>query len=115
MITIPKKPKPIKTPRISVNKLAEYMEANPMRRRRIVFDAKYPQKFIVIRYKDARDAIKQYLENGYGEDYILDVIRQLEEREPETPFQEQDLKLSIEVLELFLDSDITSLTGYNFT
>ena len=49
-------------PRISVNKLAEYMEANSIRRKKIVYDAKYPQKFIVTRYKESKDTIKQCLE-----------------------------------------------------
>ncbi|MFN8263930.1 MAG: hypothetical protein U0T07_10410 [Chitinophagales bacterium] len=103
------------TPRISVNKLAEYMDANATRRRKIVFDAKYPQKFIVTRYKEARDTIKQCLENGYGEDFVLNVIEELEDKECDTEFQKQDVALSIEALELFLDTDISSLSDFNFT
>lgn len=52
----PAKKQPSK-PRLSVNKLAEYLEASSTRRKKIVFDAKYPEKFIVTRYKEAREAI----------------------------------------------------------
>jgi hypothetical protein len=102
-------------PRISINKLAEYMEATSIRRRKIVYDAKYPQKYIVTRYKDAREAIKQFLLNGYGEDYVLNIINSLEEKVCETEFQIQDTALSIEALESFLDCDLSSISDYAFS
>jgi hypothetical protein len=39
------------TPRISVNKLAEYMVATPARRRGIIRDQKVKRDFIVARYQ----------------------------------------------------------------
>lgn len=100
-----------KNPRISINKLAEYLEANSARRKKIVHDAKYPENYIVTRYKDARDTIKKYIIGGGDEDIILEKLDQLTEIKPDTDFQEQDLKLSIEALELFLDFDISALVG----
>ena len=44
-------------PRISVNKLGEYMTATPLRRRRIVLDQKRPKTFIFARYREPQDAI----------------------------------------------------------
>ena len=99
-------------PQISVNKLAEYLEANATRRRQIVLDAKYPEKFIVTRYKDAREIIKQYLTNGFDEDIVLDAISGFEAIEPKNDFQEQDRDLSIASLEALLESDLSFLHGF---
>lgn len=46
-----------KDPRISVAKLGEYMGAPPRRRRSIVVDQKRPKDYIVIWYKEARQAV----------------------------------------------------------
>ena len=99
-------------PRISVNKLAEYLEANPTRRKQIVSDAKHPKEFIVTRYKDARTVIKNYIMNIDDEDYVLDSITELRGIETETDFQEQDRNLSIDCLESVLETDLTELEDY---
>lgn len=49
------------TPRISVNQLAEYILASPTRRQTIIRNARYAPTFLVIRYKDAKQAISNYL------------------------------------------------------
>jgi len=55
-------------PRISLNKLGEYMTAaTPSRRKRIVSDQQTPQPFIVARYKDAREAIVDFIVSGMGD------------------------------------------------
>lgn len=55
-------------PRISLNKLGEYMTAaTPSRRKRIVSDQQSPQPFIVARYKDAREAIVDFIVSGMGD------------------------------------------------
>ena len=104
--------KSAKLPRISVNKLAEYLESSPTRRKKIIYDAKYPSKFIVTRYTDARDIMKTYLRNGQEEDFVLKAIEDLEKKKPKTDFQEQDIALSIESLELLLETDTSVLEGY---
>ena len=100
-----------KKPRISVNKLAEYLEATPTRRKKIIYDAKYPSKFIVTRYADIRETITMYFQKGQDENILLSAIAKLEKKKPETEFQEQDIALSIESLEMLLETDTTALEG----
>lgn len=58
-------------PRISVNKLGEYLVANAGRRRQIIVDQKYPPDFQVIRYGPAERAIVEYLTDGRRDRTIL--------------------------------------------
>lgn len=54
-------------PRISLNKLGEYLTATPLRRKRIVSDQQSPQPFIIARYRDAKEAIVDFLVSGMGD------------------------------------------------
>ncbi len=60
-----------KQPRISVNKLGEYLVATPARRRRIVHDAKFPTTFMVARYRSAESAIADWICTGGTDDLLL--------------------------------------------
>ena len=60
-----------KEPRISVNKLGEYLTASPARRRRIVHDAKFPTTFMVARYTSAENAIADWICTGGTDDVLL--------------------------------------------
>jgi hypothetical protein len=59
-------------PRISVCKLAEYLEAQPIRRRQILKDQKYPPDFKVTWYDDSFDAAVHGLTNP---DHALELLR----------------------------------------
>lgn len=48
-------------PRISLNKLAEYIFARPGRQQTIIRDQKRPNDFIVARYRLAEEAIKNFI------------------------------------------------------
>jgi hypothetical protein len=107
------------TPRLSVNKLGEYMEAKPLRRQRILQQAKFPPTFLVNRYEEACDAIVDYFTGGR---HMSPVLRKLEEvyaRRDRTPFEQQNDRLTSEVLELFyengddltLPDEFTALSG----
>lgn len=98
------------SPRISVNKLGEYLQANSARRKRIVTDCKHPKKFITTRYTDAKNAVCQYFMSDYNTDIIDDSIAALEDKECKSDFQVQDRDLSIELLELVLDGDYPDLS-----
>lgn len=100
-------------PRISVNKLGEYLVAAPVRRRRIITDQKRPSEFIVTRYRDAAEAMIVFLENGAADDGIIEqAIEDLGRKAVSTDFQEQDRDLSIEALIKFLDmADTIPLDG----
>lgn len=91
-------------PRISINKLGEYLVATPGRRRTIIAAQKRPSDFIVIRYREAVEAITAFLELGaQDEALIIRAIQQLESKQVTSDFQDQDRDLSIQALESFLD------------
>lgn len=96
----------IETPKISVNKLAEYIEATPTRRRRIVIDQKEPSPFIVARYKRAREIAVEYFCNQLDPEIIVRGIEELELESPTTDFQKNDLDNSILFLENLLDIEL---------
>lgn len=98
-------------PRMSVNKLGEYLTAKPARRRAIVTDQKHPKEFKVTRYRQATDAIIDFLARG-GNDVsvIWTAIGELQRKRTRTEFQEQDRVLNIEALESFLEL----LNSYSF-
>lgn len=93
-------------PRISINKLGEYIQSNPNRRRKIVHDAKYPQNFIVTRYGDAREAIKNYFVSDFDPEILNKAIEDHESKDCNSDFQEQDKALSIESLENALELEL---------
>jgi hypothetical protein len=76
-----------KEPRISVNKLGEYLTATPARRRRIVHDAKYPSTFMVARYTTAENAIADWICSGCADDLMLaQAMATLAQAEPGSQF-----------------------------
>lgn len=53
-------------PRISLNKLAEFMTAKPGRQQTIIKDQKQPNDFVVARYNLASNAITNYILQPHG-------------------------------------------------
>lgn len=91
-------------PKISLNKLGEYLQATPARRKRIVQDQKNPEPFIVTRYADARESIVDYLVSGMLDDAkLLSDAHELRHSQEDTDFKRQDKKLSAEAIEQFLE------------
>jgi hypothetical protein len=88
--------------KISVNKLAEYLKANSVRRRRIIEDQKAPQDFITARYVDARNAMVNYILKDFNKAIIEEEIERLSSKVNDSEFQESDVKTSIEALNSFL-------------
>ena len=90
-------------PRISINKISEYLVANPSRRKKIIYDQKYPQEFIVKRYNEARSSICDYFVKNNDFEVIMDKMNELNERKPKSDWESQDIKLSLEALDYFID------------
>lgn len=93
-------------PRISINKLGEYLSDNSARRRRKVLEQqKRPPDFITARYRDAQIAIVDFVvQGGTNDQIILDAIATLEAANPNSEWDQQRQLLCIEALENFLDS-----------
>lgn len=94
------------TPKMTVNKLGEFLTANPARQRRILEQLKYPKenKFSSSSYSEAREAIKNYFLSGFDEQVILNCISDLEGKEATSDYQMGMISSSIEALECILDS-----------
>lgn len=91
--------------KISVNKLGEYITANPSRRKKIIADQKKPKPFIFNRYSKAKTAIINYFVHKKGDaDEIRRFIESLIYQKHQSDFQKEDNILSIEALEIFLDN-----------
>lgn len=94
-------------PKITVNKLGEFLTATPKRQRRILEQIKYPQdnKFSAIAHGEAREAIKQYLINGFDENIISDCIESLTGKLGGTDHQKKMDSASVDLLNLVLKSE----------
>lgn len=86
-----------------MNKLAEYLGSDALRRRRIIEDQKEPLEFMVTRYKIAKLAMIDYLRSNYDVDIIDKAIEALRRKKCITDFEKNDKKTSIEALESFLE------------
>ncbi|WP_282087070.1 hypothetical protein [Aquimarina algiphila] len=89
--------------KISINKLAEYLDSEALRRRRIIEEQKEPLEFIVTRYKEAKKAMIDFIISNYDENIIDKTIEKLKEKECISDFEKNDRKTSIQALESFLD------------
>lgn len=105
-----------RTPRISVNKLGEYLTATPSRRRRIIYEQRHPPTFQVIRYREAERAIVDYLVGGQDEKILEKARTRLAATVPESEFEAQKVQLCTEALEAFEDClDMLDLDGLALT
>lgn len=99
------KPKARVEPRISLNKLAEYLSTNKAaRRERILHDQKYPPTFQVIRYDAARQIMQQLLASGKcNSQEIQAKILEMTAKKPSSDYDERMIKANVEALSFFID------------
>lgn len=104
-------------PRLSVNKLGEYLTCTAIRRRRILLDAKRPKNFMGPRYNDFYAFAPQYLvSNPLDPDIINNAIDEIQGRQFSTPWDEQNKPLNIDLLTSMLDiPDLLPLEGLTLT
>lgn len=93
----------MKSPRLSINKLSEYMTATPSRRKQILRDQQRPSTFKAGRYNDARTTIINVLSGITDEDEAMSKVEALYSSGGRTKFQKQDRECSAEAIENFLD------------
>lgn len=109
-------------PYISVNKLAEYMNASAVRRRQILRSLKSDKDFRKARYSAVRAVLKRYFESKYDNSILGNVIADMQERleDPKglTKWAVDDINnsiiaaesLKLAILPSFTDYDIISQT-----
>lgn len=94
-------------PRISVSKLGEYLRATPRRRRSIVADQKNPKDFIVIWYREARQAVVECLLNDGDLDRLREAHLLLEDELAivrDDSHHARRIQVSLEAIDAFADS-----------
>lgn len=106
-----------KQPRVSINKLGEYLTGTPQNRRRIIERQKRPPGFAINYYQPAQKAIVEFLESGAGDDTIItNAIDELESTTPKSDWEEHRIRGCIEALEIFYDNydEVLNLEGRSF-
>lgn len=92
-------------PRISINKLGEYLVASAARRRAILNDQKYPSVFITARYEEAQDTIVEYFTSKNREEsIIIEKIGDLLNKKSKSAFELQKAQGCADALEFFYDN-----------
>jgi len=87
---------------ISINQLSEYISASDARKRTIVKQQLNPSSLVVPWYKSARTAMKKCIENGFSKSFIISGIEKLQKSKQESDFQKNNVRASIEALNIFL-------------
>lgn len=102
-------------PKISVNKLAEYMVAAPVRRRAIIREQKRPREFVTARYTDAVEVIAtSILPGGKDEDALVEALERLMGSPASTTWELQKNVNCAEALESFLEAvELPDLSRFN--
>jgi hypothetical protein len=89
-------------PRISINKLSEYITALPARRRKIIKDQKRPSNFIVPYYRDAEKIVVDYfVVSNQSEEWLESRIQNLSDRTVTSDWDENRRSICIEAIECF--------------
>jgi hypothetical protein len=88
-------------PRVSVNRLGEYLTASPARRKRIIHDQKHPCEPQYLRYPEASAAITQFLCGGLNGGILRDAQERFFTTVPQSEFEAQRLQLCSEALDRF--------------
>jgi len=101
-------------PKISANKLGEYIHSAPHRRKEIVKNQKYPKGYVVTRYNDAKSTIIDFFITGKGDKEMVEQkIKSLIHKSYDSNFRNQDNELSIKALEIFKETDLSELEKHS--
>ena len=88
-------------PRVSVNKLGEYMVAKPGRRLSIIRNQKRPADFIVAYYSQAEDAIAESIVQDHPDGFLETKIQELEKKTVSSDWDATRKSICIEALDYF--------------
>jgi hypothetical protein len=87
---------------ISVNQFAEFTKGSEAKKKSIIRQQKNPPTVMVARYALAKARIKKAIERRGDINPILEGIEQLKSKKPETDWQVNDRKVSLEAMERFV-------------
>lgn len=93
-----------KDPRLSVNKLGEYITSKAGRQNRILRDQKFPSEFITTYYRDALDTISLFLSKNMEDINILErKTESLDQQPAEKVYEYRRISNNIDAIETFMD------------
>ncbi len=98
-------------PQISVNQFGQYLEAKGSRRNKILKDQKFPNEVMILYYKEAFDAIVEFIANGYDGDKLVERFEEIGEKPTSTVQQNARLESCMDAIETFsqlFDNDLES-------
>lgn len=105
--------RPDNAPRISLNKLCEFMTASIPRQRRILRDQKFPADYLRVFYREAQEAVASCIASGLED--VVAVERQIDilnQKSPDTVGAQRRLASNVDALESFLRMlDSVDLSG----
>jgi len=89
-------------PRLSVNKLAQYVTSRAGRQNQILRNAKYPPDYITAYYRDAAEAISRFIGGGMSDLGILDrMTLKLLQSESSNIQQDRQKSANVDAIETF--------------
>jgi hypothetical protein len=92
----------VNKPRISVNKLAEFIDAKAARQRQILRDQKFPTEFKGMYYKEASEAIAICIASSLENTSVIErTIAVLEQQNPDRIGTQRRIQANIDALETF--------------
>jgi hypothetical protein len=93
---------PSNQPRISVNKLAEFISARAPRQRQILRDQKFPSEFKGMYYKEAAEAVSTCIASNLENTAVIDrAIARLEQETTDKVGTQRRIQANIDALETF--------------
>jgi hypothetical protein len=101
-------------PRISVNKLAQYVTSRAARQNQILRNAKFPPDYITTYYREASEAISRYLAVNLSDGKILDnAVNALNQKDPSNVYESRRIAGNIDAIETLASmlDDIDFLAG----
>lgn len=107
--------KPRNDPRLSVNKLAQYVTSRAARQNQILRNAKFPPDYITAYYRDAGEAIASFIGSGMNDLGVLDrTILKLLQSEASNIQQDRQKSANVDAIETFMGMlDDIDLKGAN--
>lgn len=100
-------------PRISINKLGEYIYATPARKKRILMDAKFPSEIITTRYAPVQNAAIEYFTATKKDIEVFNRVKQILLQKPtENDHQKEKVKSCIQALNHLSDCTSSKLIPY---
>lgn len=102
--------------KITVEKLGEYLAATPRGRKRVIDNLGKKETTINADFNEAKNAISRFIAYGDGnEEVIYSEITRIEKKIPISDLQREQLDLSVDSLEAFLDiADQLLIKDYDF-